>query len=164
MPTLSNSQLKALVDAIDTRTPEGFRHYAIILTPLDTGVMVGELTGLRLRDVRLDEGTLRVLGKGNKERLVPVGKGLKRLLWHYVSCLRPEPTLLGFDFVFLTADGRPLTKNRVEAPMKKYSATAGLEGLRCSPHTLRHTAAVSFLRNGGTHSASSGCWDTLPSK
>lgn len=149
MPTFSNSQIRAFLDAIDTRTPEGFRDYAVILTLLDTGVRVSELTGLRMRDTRLDEGTLRVLGKGNKERLVPVGRGLKRLLWRYISGLRPQPALVGLDLVFLTVDGRPLTKNRVEAMIKKYGARAGLEGVRCSPHTLRHTAAVSFLRNGG---------------
>jgi len=120
MPTFSNSQIRAFLDAIDTRTPEGFRDYAIIRTLLDTGVRVSELTGLRLRDTRLDEGTLRVLGKGNKERLVPVGRGLKRLLWRYISGLRPQPALVGLDFVFLTVDGRPLTKNRVEAMMKNY--------------------------------------------
>jgi integrase/recombinase XerD len=149
MPTFSNLQIRAFLDAIDTRTPEGFRDYAIILTLLDTGVRVSELTGLRMRDTRLDEGTLRVLGKGNKERLVPVGRGLKRLLWRYISGLHPQPALVGLDLVFLTVDGRPLTKNRVEAMMKKYGARARLEGVRYSPHTLRHTAAVSFLRNGG---------------
>jgi site-specific recombinase XerD len=92
---------------------------------------------------------LKVLGKGNKERLIPIGKHVQRLLWRYINRYRPEPALVNRHFLFLTRGGRPLTKDRVEKMMAYYGKKAGLQGVRCSPHTLRHTAAVRFLRHGG---------------
>jgi len=92
---------------------------------------------------------LKVLGKGNKERLIPIGKNVQRLLWRYISRYRPEPAMPKSDLLFLTMDGRPLTKDRIDKIMTYYGRKARLAGVRCSPHTLRHTAAVSFLRNGG---------------
>ncbi len=74
---------------------------------------------------------------------------MQRLLWKYISRFRPEPANPNCDFVFLTAGGRPITRNRIQKRMALYGERAGLKGVRCSPHTLRHTAAVSFLRNGG---------------
>jgi integrase/recombinase XerD len=149
IPTFSPSQIRALLGAIDTATPEGFRDCVIILTLLDTGLRVSELAGLRLDDVWLEEGVLKVTGKGGKERIIPIGKGVRRLLWRYISGVRPGPENPSCDAVFLTADGRPLTVHRIRNRMTVYGRRAGLSGVRCSPHTLRHTAAVSFLRNGG---------------
>ncbi len=149
IPTFSDSQIRALLDAIDNATPEGFRDYVIILALLDTALRVTELTGLRLDNLWLEEGVLKVMGKGGKERLVPIGKGLQRLLWKYINRFRPEPAKPNCDFLFLTADGRPITRNRIQKRMALYGERAGLRRVRCSPHTLRHTAAVSFLRNGG---------------
>ncbi len=90
-----------------------------------------------------------MLGKGNKERLVPIGKQVQRCLWRYINCCRPEPALINCGFLFLTGNGRPINKDRVEKIMSYYGEKAGIKGVRCSPHTLRHTAAVRFLRNGG---------------
>jgi len=120
-----------------------------VLTLLDTGLRVSELCNLELGNLRLEEGMLKVLGKGNKERLIPIGKQVQRLLWRYIDRYRPEPATANCGFVFLTREGRPLTKDRVEKIMTYYGKKAGLAGIRCSPHTLRHTAAVTFIRNGG---------------
>jgi len=149
IPTFSPSQIRALLGAIDSTTPEGFRDCTVILTLLDTGLRVSELAGLRLGNAWLEEGVLKVTGKGGKERIIPIGKGVRRLLWRYISGVRPEPENPSCDAVFLTADGRPLTVHRIRNRMTVYGRRAGLSGVRCSPHTLRHTAAVSFLRNGG---------------
>ena len=110
---------------------------------------VSELCHLKLDDVWLEDGMLKVLGKGNKERLIPIGKLVQRLLWRYISRFRPESAGINFNFLFLTRDGRPLTKDRIEKVMTYYGKKAGISGVRCSPHTFRHTAAVKFLRNGG---------------
>jgi site-specific recombinase XerD len=110
---------------------------------------VSELCHLKLNDVWLEEGMLKVLGKGNKERLIPMGKQVQRCLWHYISRFRPEPLVASGNLLFLAQDGKPLTKDRAEKIMARYGKKAGLKGVRCSPHTLRHTAAVKFLRNGG---------------
>ncbi len=148
MTTFSQSQIELLLSVIGS-SAEGYRDMVIILILLDTGLRVNELINLKMDNVWLEEGIIKILGKGNKERLVPIGKQIRRLLWHYTSQCRPEPARPNLDNLFLTHDGRPLTKNRVDSLMKHYGKKAGLTGVRCSPHTLRHTFAVSYLRNGG---------------
>ncbi len=149
VPTLSDPQLGALLDAIDTSTPEGYRNYAVILTLLDTGLRVSELAGLRPEELWLEEGLLKVMGKGGKERLIPIGKRVQRLLWGYLNRFRPDPVAPRGATVFLTGGGRPLSPRHIQAMMARYGRRAGIQGVRCSPHTLRHCAAVRFLRNGG---------------
>ena len=149
IPTFSPAQLQQLLSVIDTSTAEGFRDYTIILTLLDSGLRISELTGIMMGDLRLDDGLIKVLGKGGKERHIPVGTQVQRLLWRYISRHRPQPLNPNGDFLFLTRDGNRLTKSHIETRMVRYGRRAGISGVRVSPHTLRHTAAVSFLRNGG---------------
>ena len=75
---------------------------------------------------------LKVLGKGNKERLIPIGKQVQRVLWRYINHYRPEPAGSNCDFLFLTREGRPLAKDRVEKIMAYYGKKARLKGVRCS--------------------------------
>ncbi len=145
----SEEQLAALLAATEPETARGFRNYTIILTLLDTGLRISELCSLKMCDVQLEEGILKVWGKGGKERQVPFGREVQKLLWRYLSLGRPEPNSSLVDTVFLTADGKPLNKDNFGAIMHDLGRKAGLEGVRCSPHTMRHTAAISFLRNGG---------------
>jgi site-specific recombinase XerD len=149
IPTFVEAQIGQLLGTIDISTPEGYRDQAIILTLLDTALRVSELAGITLDDLRLEEGTVKVLGKGNKERLVPIGKKVQRALWHYISRYRPEPEQPKCKLLFLTREGTPLNKDRIQKMMAQRGRKAGIKGVRCSPHTLRHTAAISFLRNGG---------------
>ncbi|MFZ7131346.1 MAG: tyrosine-type recombinase/integrase [Eubacteriales bacterium] len=147
--TFSDAQIQNLLDVLDTKTPEGYRNMTIIMTLLDTAMRVSELCTIKLEDIRLDDGMIKVLGKGNKERFVPMGRQVQRLLWQYINRCRPEPVRRHGDLLFLTEDGRPLTKDRIDKVMSYYGQKAEIKGVRCSPHTLRHTAAVRFLRNGG---------------
>lgn len=149
IPTFSEEQLGALLGAIDTSTPEGFRDHLLILIYIDTACRLSEITNLKLDDVNLEERCLKIFGKGQKERIAPFGATVQKLLWKYVSLYRPEPAIPRCDYAFLSKDGRPLTKNRVEAIVRKYGQRAGIKGVRCSPHTLRHTACVMWIRNGG---------------
>ena len=149
IPTFGEDQLRQLFAAVDTATPTGYRDYAILLTLLDTGIRCSELTGLRLSDVNLSARLLKVCGKGNKERMVPIGARVQKALWKYLTCHRPQPAIPRFEQVFLTRDGYPLTKDRLEAIVERYGRKAGITGVRVSPHTFRHTMAVTFLRNGG---------------
>jgi len=149
IPIFTEEQLRRLFAAIDTTTPVGHRNYTIILTLLDTGIRCSELTGLKLADVNLENRLLKVWGKGSKERLVPIGAKVQKALWKYLVRFHPEPATPRYDQVFLTHDGHPLTKDRVEAIVERYGKKAGIIGVRVSPHTFRHTMAVTFLRNGG---------------
>lgn len=121
----------------------------MIITLLDTALRVSELAGIKMDDLWLNEGLIQVMGKGGKERRIPIGREVRRIIWRYLNRYRPRPRNQNCDFVFLTRNGRKITKGRIEIIMKRYGQRAGIRGLRCSPHTLRHTAAVRFLRNGG---------------
>lgn len=148
-PTFTEDQLRELFGVIDTKTTAGYRDYTIILTLLDTGIRCSELTGLTVENVNLEGRVIRVWGKGSKERTVPIGVKVQKALWKYLNVHRPEPALPKYNNVFLTKDGYPLTKDRLEAIVQRYGDKAGITGVRVSPHTFRHTMAVTFLRNGG---------------
>lgn len=145
----TESQIIELLSAIEKLSPVGFRDWVIILLLLDTGIRVTELISLRMEDVNLNQRCLKVCGKGAKERIVPIGGTVQRTLAKYITRYRPDPANQLSDYLLLTRDGEQLTVNRVEGIMERYGERARIEGVRCSPHTLRHTFAVSYLRNGG---------------
>ncbi|MCJ7520804.1 MAG: tyrosine-type recombinase/integrase [Dehalococcoidia bacterium] len=149
IPTLSAEQLARLIEAIDLSNPQGYRDYAAILLLADTGLRLSELTNLKLEDVNLERRILKVWGKGAKERMVPFGARVQRALLRYVNFYRPEPARPRTEELFLTYFGEPMKKRRVEVIIKSYGIKAGIKGVRCSPHTLRHTMAVMWVRNGG---------------
>ena len=143
----TEEQIQGLLQVIDTSSVVSFRNYAIILMLLDTGMRLGELIGLKQNDVDLRNRTLKVFGKGAKERRLPIGRRLLAALWKY-QLYRPQPAIGLINNFFLNRDGRPLSKNRVETIIKNLGRKAGLQGVRCSPHTFRHTFCIQFLRNG----------------
>jgi len=145
----TEEQIKSLVAVIDTRSPIGFRDWTVILTLLDTGLRVTELADLKLKHANLNERSLKVWGKGAKERVVPIGGTVQRAIAKYINRYRPNPINQLSDHLFLTRAGEPLTANRIESIIEDYGKEARIEGVRCSPHTFRHTFAISYLRNGG---------------
>ena len=149
IPTFSEQQVRALLAQVDTISPTGFRDYTIFLLLLDTMLRVSELTGCLMEDLNLEARSLRVWGKGAKQRTVPFGRTAQKALWKYITIYRPEPQSPRQDMLFLTADGRPMTKHRIETILKAYGQKADIKGVRVSPHTFRHTGAVEFLRNDG---------------
>lgn len=146
MPTFTESELEKLFAQPDKKTNKGYRDYTIMLTLLDTGVRVSELCGLKLDDVDLANGYLIVMGKGSRERYVPIGSKVTKALLKYRMTHRPEGS--GADSLFLTRDGRPVNKARVQKIIRRYGEKAGIR-TRTSPHTFRSTKAVLYLRNGG---------------
>jgi len=149
IPTFTEEQLQQLFQVFNTTSPIGYRDYTLVLTLLDTGIRCSELTGMRLTSVNLESRLIKVWGKGARERQVPIGAKVQKAMWKYIARFRPEPAIPRYEEVFLTRDGRPLTKDRLEAIVEKYGKKAGITGVRISPHTFRHTMAVTFLRNGG---------------
>jgi integrase/recombinase XerD len=114
-----------------------------------TGLRVSELVGLKLSQVSLDMGVVRVLGKGNKERLVPLGEEAIDWLKRYCATARTE---LGGDAkaeaVFVTARRGPMTRQAFWQLIKRHAATAGIARTALSPHTLRHAFATHLLNHG----------------
>lgn len=145
----SEDQIRALLSVIDIRSPIGFRDWIIILSLLDTGIRVTELTELGLDDVSLVQRCLKIRGKGNKERIVPIGVSVQRALAKYINKYRPTPTYPLSDNLFLNRDGMPLTSNGIQSIIERHATKVGIQGVRASPHTCRHYFAIAYLRNGG---------------
>ncbi len=128
------------------------RDYAILELLYGGGLRVGEICGLRVEDLRLDVGVAQVRGKGDKERMVPLGRSAVTALERYLKAGRPELQRAGRSRVvgierrlFLSARGRPLTRNRVWTMVRQAGAH---EGVKASPHTLRHSYATHMVEHG----------------
>jgi site-specific recombinase XerD len=145
VPTFSQGEIERLLAQPDKHTNRGFRDYTLLLTFVDTAARLSEIATLRVDDVDLDDGYLRVMGKGSRERYIPFGHKVAKALLKYKLKHRPEP--VGTDRFFLTADGRPLEPGRITKVIAGLGKKAGLR--RCYPHMLRHTSSVMYLRNGG---------------
>ena len=145
---LSLDDVVRILEAPDETDALYWRDRALLEFAYASGVRVSELTGLRLRDLALDEGFARVLGKGSKERVVPVGGAARRALDHYLRDVRPALERgKGKGVVFLNARGTPLTRMGVLKIMKKQVQRAGVTK-RVTPHTLRHSFATHLLEGG----------------
>jgi len=116
---------------------------------LDTGIRVSELTALKMGDLHLAEGCFKVLGKGARERIVPLGRRSRSILNKYIRRHRPEPATPRIDNVFLTLQGDPMSPGYVHKVVAAACNRAGISGKRRGPHTCRHTFARNFLLNGG---------------
>jgi len=114
---------------------------------LDTGLRVSEVSSSELGEVNLDKSCLKVLGKGNKERLVPIGDYCRMMITDYIENGRPKPTNRNVDNLFLTDDGGPLSSNAIKLLFSRIKKLSGVT--RLHPHLLRHTFATSYLLNGG---------------
>jgi site-specific recombinase XerD len=121
------------------------RNEAILLVLLDTAVRASELCSLRLQDLDLVGKRATVLGKGNKRRTVC----LSRLTARAVNLSLRDRKYIPTDPVFLSERGEPLTRSGLQQLLTRLGRKAGIEAVRCSPHTFRHTAAIWFLRSGG---------------
>jgi len=146
IPTFSPEHLKAMLEACDLSTTLGYRDYTLMLVLLETGIRVSELCGLRIQDVHDDY--IRVVGKGNKEREVGISPDVGKLLWKYIHHYR-KPANEQDACVFVNRYGQPLTPNGVEQLLIEVKRRAGIEGVRVSAHTFRHTFARMYLEQGG---------------
>jgi len=146
--SLTEEQVERLLAAPDCGTPLGLRDRAMLETLYATGLRVSELVALTLGQVGLTQGVVRVVGKGDKERLVPLGEEALAWLGRYLAEARGP--LLGrraADAVFVTARGGPLTRQAFWHNIKRYARKAGIEA-PLSPHTLRHAFATHLLNHG----------------
>ena len=146
---LSEVEVEALLAAPDTETTLGLRDRAMLETLYATGLRVSELVGLTLAQVSLDMGVVRVLGKGSKERLVPLGE--ESIVWVKRYLATGRPSLVGegkSTAVFVTARRGPLTRQAFWALLKRLGAKAGISAASISPHVLRHAFATHLLNHG----------------
>jgi integrase/recombinase XerD len=147
--TLSEAQVEALLGAPDIETPLGLRDRAMLEVLYATGLRVSELVALKHFEVGLNEGVVRVFGKGAKERLVPLGQVALEWLDRYLREARPQ-LLAGraCDAVFVTRRAAGLTRQMFWTLVKRHAVRAGIEPARLSPHTLRHAFATHLINHG----------------
>ncbi len=143
-------QIASLAATCQRENGNGYRNLAMLLLMLDSGLRVSELVAIDLDDLDIGEGYIRVTsGKGARERVVPVGSVVQKLLWKYINQSRPQPISKKITKLFLSCDGLPLTRSGIQQMLRRCGRKAGIYGVRCSPHTLRHTFAKNYLLNGG---------------
>jgi len=148
--TLSESQIEALLEAPDTSTDLGLRDRAMIELLYATGLRVSELITLQLSQVSIEPGVIRVIGKGDKERLVPVGEIALDWLINYLKSSRSSllAKKTATNYVFVTRRGSAMTRQAFWYMIKRYAAKAGIATDALSPHTLRHAFATHLLNHG----------------
>tara|TARA_B110000091_G_scaffold116575_1_gene125732 strand:- start:874 stop:1770 length:897 start_codon:yes stop_codon:yes gene_type:complete len=147
--TLSTAEIDALIDAIDLSHPQGERNKAILEAMYSCGLRVSELVSLKISDLFFEEGFIRVIGKGNKQRFIPIHVTTQKLINGYVVHFRNSITPnKGFeDILFLNRRGNALSRQMVFIILKNLAIKINLEK-KISPHTLRHSFATHLLKGG----------------
>lgn len=147
--TLSEEEIIKIIDQIDLSKPEGERNRAILETLYSCGLRVTELVNLKISDLFFEEGFIRVLGKGNKERFVPINNYTIKVLNIYMNHVRSNMKIQNGheDIIFLNRRGKQLTRNMIFIFLKKLVESAGISK-KISPHTFRHSFATHLLQNG----------------
>jgi integrase/recombinase XerD len=144
---LSGKDVEALLEAPEVSTPHGLRDRAMLETLYACGLRVSELVSLERAAVDLETATLRVRGKGDKERLVPMGRAARHWVTRYLAQVRPAQDRSRSRHLFLTDRGSSMTRQRFWQIIEAYARAAGIRSA-VSPHVLRHSFATHLLENG----------------
>ncbi|WP_165730481.1 site-specific tyrosine recombinase XerD [Polaribacter sp. 20A6] len=147
--TLSEDEINSLISAIDLSHPQGERNRTILETLYSCGLRVSELITLKISDLFFEEGFVRVIGKGNKQRFVPIHYAAQKYISSYIKDIRAhiQPQKGFEDTVFLNRRGKGLTRQMIFIILKNLSIEIDLKK-KISPHTLRHSFATHLLKNG----------------
>ena len=147
--SLSLNEIDQLITAVDLSKPEGFRNKCILETLYSCGLRVSELVNLKISDLFFSEGFIKVNGKGNKDRFVPIEKSTKVLIQEYIKVHRVQLKIYKdhTDILFLNRRGRQLTRAMIFTIIKRLAVIINLKK-SISPHTFRHSFATHLLENG----------------
>ena len=121
---LTDEEISVILNCMDSDTASGCRDMAMVIAFLDCGVRLSELANLRFQDAHVEEGYLKVMGKGAKERIVPIGNMAQKILQRYIFHFRSDP--IREDNVFLTLEGQPLSDNAIRLIAKRLSRKSGI--------------------------------------
>ena len=147
--TLSVEEIDTLISNIDLSSPQGERNRAILETLYSCGLRVSELTNLKISDLFFDEGFIKVTGKGDKQRFVPIGSQTQKYIKIYKDEIRIHIPVINEhqDTLFLNRRGKQLTRAMIFTVVKQLAEKAGINK-KISPHTFRHSFATHLLENG----------------
>lgn len=143
---LSVEEVEAIIESVDLTSWQGLRDRAILEMLYGSGLRVSEATGLRISSLYFEDGFVRVIGKGDKERLVPMGEVAAKAVLDYLE-RRPEPAAACDDILFLNKSGSRLSRQSMFKMIKKQALAAGVRK-DISPHTFRHSFATHLVENG----------------
>ncbi len=148
-PVLTVNEIDTMISAIDLSTPLGHRNKAIVETMYGCGLRVTELCQLRLSNIYFDKSFVRIIGKGNKERLIPINPSALKSIRHYVDGTRRHISIAveARDNVFVTTRGKPISRIMIFNIIKKTVSDAGITK-NISPHSLRHSFATHLIEGG----------------
>ncbi len=142
------AEVTALLDTPDVRKPRELRNSAMMEIMYGAGLRVSELIGLRLQDINLEANFVRVMGKGSKERIVPIGSQARAVTQEWIKQGRPFLAKnISTPFLFTARAGKPMTRQAFWKIIKKYALAAGISK-NITPHTLRHSFATHLLEGG----------------
>ena len=144
---ISIEEVEALLEQPDLSKPEGQRDRAMLEVMYSSGLRISELLNLRMNQINFDRGMVKIVGKGNKERIVPIGDYALEYLNKYINDGRRKNPRRNSDFLFLNRYGEPVSRVYFFLQVKKYAQQAGIK-VEISPHTLRHCFATHMLENG----------------
>ncbi len=146
---LSVEEIDLMLSFIDRSTPEGERNIAMLETMYSCGLRVSELITLKLSDLHIQDGFISVIGKGDKQRLIPIGKSALRLIDNYLQHHRHHIKIKKNheDMIFLSKRGTPITRQMVFYVIKDLAEKAGIKKI-LSPHTFRHSFATHLVEGG----------------
>jgi integrase/recombinase XerD len=147
--TLSVDEINELISAVDLSHPQGERNRTILETLYSCGLRVSELITLKISDLFFEEGFIKVTGKGNKERFVPIHYNAQKYITIYIAEIRSllKPTKSFEDTLFLNRRGKGLTRQMIFTILKELAVKINLNK-KISPHTFRHSFATHLLKNG----------------
>jgi len=144
---LTPAEINKIIGSVNKESPTGVRNHAILVTMLDTGLRASEVASITLGNLNLQDGYVKVMGKGAKERVAPLGKYVRMVVWHYIDRVRPKSGTLGSENLFVSANGQPITVNTIKLMFSRLAKTSGINRLHA--HLCRHTFALNYLLNGG---------------
>lgn len=144
---ISIEEVEALLEAPDLEKPEGLRDRAMLEVMYSSGLRVSELLGLKINQINFQKGIIKIIGKGSKERHVPIGDYALEYLYKYIEGPRRRNPGRNTEYAFLNRYGMSLSRQYFFLQIKKYAEQAGIKE-EISPHTLRHCFATHMLENG----------------
>lgn len=145
---LSREEINRLIESVDLSSPYGHRNKAMLETLYSCGLRVSELTNIKTVDLFFDDGYIRVTGKGNKQRLVPISPAMIKQIELYMEIRRQGVIAKGYgDYLFLNRRGKPLTRVMIYLIIKEQAQVAAIDK-NITPHTLRHSFATHLIQGG----------------
>ncbi len=147
--TLTIEQIRLLLKTIDKNSPVGARNYCILMLLIDSGMRISEVIGIQIADLNLSKSIVKVIGKGQRERLIPFSQITSKELLRYIKHYRPDLCKLTSTYLFPASYGHHVAGNPIQQAIKRLANKAKLYDTKCHPHIFRHTFATMFLAKGG---------------